>query len=267
MSARRPPRATRGFTLLEIIVSMVILALVTGICYAAFHLGIRAVTKGEVAVVTAQRLRVATDVMVRQVKSASAVGAETEDNDFSAYYFVGTPTSMSFVTEAGQLSGGGPSWVRYTITNDPPQIVLEECPCFDARNLGSGKCEPCGWQSAVVLDGFRAAKFEFCDPAGPDGECGESCWCKGWDYLEMEQLPLAVRLSVSGLPGLDEDEWGQEIPLMAATYGDEQQDPPHDCENYQANTSTGSGSGGTGSTPGKSKSTETDDSEDDSGDD
>ena len=44
----------RGFTLLELILAMSALALIATICYAAFHLGIRAVERGEVAVVTAQ---------------------------------------------------------------------------------------------------------------------------------------------------------------------------------------------------------------------
>jgi general secretion pathway protein J len=260
VSVPRERRRARGFTLLEVIVSMTILALVTGICYAAFHLGIRAVTKGEVAVVTAQRLRVATDVMIRQVKSASGSGAKLED-DYYPFFFVGTPDTMSFVTEAGQLSGGGPSWVKYRITSDPPQIVLEECPCFDAESLAKDLCY-CDTLSAVVLDGFRQARFEFNDPSGEDGECGKDGWCKSWDYVEMEMLPLAVRLSVSGLPGLQQDDWGQEIPLMAATYGDELPEPPRDCEGFEQ---TGTGSSGTGagsSTPGKSKTADEDESDD-----
>jgi general secretion pathway protein J len=264
-----PPqrRGARGFTLLEVIVSMTILALVTGICYAAFHLGIRAVSKGEVAVVTAQRLRVATDVMIRQVKSASGAGAKLED-DYYPFFFVGTSNTMSFVTEAGQLSGGGPSWVKYRIASDPPQIILEECPCFDAESLAKDLCY-CDTLSAVVLDGFLQAKFEFNDPSGEDGECGKDGWCKSWDYVEMEMLPLAVRISVSGLPGLQQDDWGQEIPLMAATYGDELPEPPRDCEGYEQTGTSSSGSG-KGTSPGKPKTggggEDDGDDEDDGGD-
>src|SRR2546428_10209258 len=57
----------RGFTLLEIVIALTALALITVICYGAFHLGIRAMERGEVAVVAAQRLRVATDVIIRQI--------------------------------------------------------------------------------------------------------------------------------------------------------------------------------------------------------
>lgn len=269
MSVPPQRRGTRGFTLLEIIVSMTILALVTGICYAAFHLGIRAVSKGEVAVVTAQRLRVATDVMIRQVKSASSLGAKLDD-DYYPFYFVGKPDLMSFVTEAGQLSGGGPSWVKYRIEGDPPQIVLEECPCFDAKSLADDACPLYCKVSATVLDGFLQAKFEFNDPSGEDGECGKEGWCRSWDYVEMEMLPLAVRVSVRGLPGLEQDEWGQEIPLMAATYGDELPEPQRDCEGFEQ-SGTSSGGSGTGASPSKPKKggggDEDDGDDDDDGDD
>jgi prepilin-type N-terminal cleavage/methylation domain-containing protein len=49
-------RRSAGFTLLEVVLTMAILALMCAICYGAFHVAIRAVERGEVAVMTAQRL-------------------------------------------------------------------------------------------------------------------------------------------------------------------------------------------------------------------
>ena len=68
-AGRPPTTGPAGFTLLEVVIAMTALALVTVICYGAFYLGIRAMERGEVAVVAAQRLRVATDVIIRQIKS------------------------------------------------------------------------------------------------------------------------------------------------------------------------------------------------------
>ena len=50
--SRRPSDPRAGFTLLEVVLAMTSLVMVTAICYAAFHLGMRAVERGEVAVVT-----------------------------------------------------------------------------------------------------------------------------------------------------------------------------------------------------------------------
>ena len=79
---------------------MTALALIAAICYGAFHLGIRAVERGEMAVVTAQRLRVASDVLIRQVKSTVAYPACNEEEEVYPYFF-GTATSMTFITAAG----------------------------------------------------------------------------------------------------------------------------------------------------------------------
>ncbi len=245
---RRGPIRRAGFTMIEVLISITLLALIAGICYAAFHLGIRAVGKGEMAVVTAQRLRAATDVMIRQVKSAVASPALIDGDTYP--YFYGTPTSMSFVTEAGQLGGGGRARVTYTFVPDPPQLVLEESAYFDAETLGGERPET-ETRSAVVLDGFLKASFEFYD--GSDSlDCPEN-WCASWNPLEAESIPAAVRIKVEGLFGLEEDVWGQEIPLMSVTTtyadaGSELSDLAElqDCEDLSGSGGSGSGSGGKG---------------------
>src|SRR5947199_9502290 len=103
MSERRD-----GFTLLELVLAMSALAMIVAICYGAFHLGIRAVESGERAVVTAQRLRVATDVLIRQVKSAVPYPARNRD-DVVYPYFVGTATSPPFMYAHSHVSSGLPA--------------------------------------------------------------------------------------------------------------------------------------------------------------
>jgi len=110
MRARAAHSHPAGFTLLEVLISMMLLALIAGICYAAFHLGTRAVMKGGDAVVVAQRFRAATDVLIRQVKSMAPQGAvDREDEAFdktNTYaFFSGTASSMEFVTEADSFPG------------------------------------------------------------------------------------------------------------------------------------------------------------------
>src|SRR2546425_7292077 len=100
--------AARGFTLLEIVIALTALALVTVICYGAFYLGIRAMERGEVAVVAAQRLRVATDVLIRQIKSVVPYKARNRDDE-EYVFFMGTASSMAVITGRGPQGGGGPT--------------------------------------------------------------------------------------------------------------------------------------------------------------
>src|SRR5262245_23991812 len=117
MRSSRPAR-DGGFTLMEVVLAMTSLAMLTAIVYAAFHLGTRALEKGQAAVVTEQRLRVASDVLTRQIKSIVAYPARNDD-DGSFYYFRGSPSRMSFVTAAGLQGGGGLVEVTYTVEDGP----------------------------------------------------------------------------------------------------------------------------------------------------
>jgi prepilin-type N-terminal cleavage/methylation domain-containing protein len=247
--SRRPTTGRAGFTLLEVIIAMTVLALVAGICYAAFHLGVRAVERGSVAVVTEQRLRMATDVMIRQVKSTVAQPALVDEDSFP--YFVGTATTMSFVTSAGQLSGGGRARVTYRFESDPPRLTLEESPHFTADSLGSGSPDADEPHATVLLDGFTSLTFKYLYDDGSETE-----WKGSWDSFSEEMLPAAVRIVIDGLPGIEEEEWGQEIPVMAGAFGEsglegsENDNQVQDCESQSASTGSGGTQPGTGTKKG-----------------
>jgi len=198
----------RGFTLLELVLAMSALALVAAICYGAFHLGIRAVERGEVAVVTAQRLRVASDVMIRQVKSIVAYPACNEEEEVYPY-FVGTATSMTFITAAGLEGGGGLTRIAYQLVENPTRLVMAEGTRFSPAMLGEQNLPPPTDRAAVLLDGFKTLRFQYMMNDGVDTE-----WRDEWDSYEEEMLPAAVRVLVDGLPGIELDTWGQEIPVM-----------------------------------------------------
>lgn len=211
-------RARAGFTLLEVMLAMSALALVSAICYAAFHLGIRAVERGEIAVVTAQRLRVASDVLIRQVKSAVPYPARDEDENVYPYFF-GNPTAMTFVTAAGLQGGGGLVRVSYRLETDPPRLVLEETPFLSPDALGRKRFEPVDARKAVILQNFKDLKFQYFFWDGTGDVSDKDNWRSDWDPREEDMLPLAVRIRIDGVPGLENDAFYQTVPLMAATYG------------------------------------------------
>ena len=81
------PMATAGFTLLEVVLSLVIFSFITLMVYGAFFVGHRAVLKGERDADENQRMRVAEDVLGREVRSAVRYIAKHKDE--SAPYFLG----------------------------------------------------------------------------------------------------------------------------------------------------------------------------------
>src|SRR3989475_7650282 len=153
------PAAT-GFTLLEVVIALTALALVTVICYGAFYLGIRAVERGEVAVVATQRLRVATDGITRQIKSTGPYKARNRDDE-EYVFFMGTATSMAFITAAGLDGGGGLTRVVYQVIDDPPRLVISESPFFSTNALGRDPVDQPGLHSAVLLEGVTGPQVEY----------------------------------------------------------------------------------------------------------
>jgi hypothetical protein len=207
-------RSTGGFTLLEVVLALTALALVTGICYAAFSLATRAVERGANAVVTEQRLRAVTDVIMREVKSA--VPYPLRDPDIGIVpYFRCTGQSLSFITASGQLTGGLPAWVRYEVEGDPPELHLYETAVFDPDTLGRNQPDPESVVDAKVIDGFTSLSFTCLDLT------------EGWgtfvttdeDY-GTQQLALSIHVKFDGLPGLP-GAFEQKIPLMLPSYSEE----------------------------------------------
>jgi len=237
-----PRRLQRGFTLIEVVLAMTAVAMITAICYGAFHLAIRAVERGEVAVVASQRLRVAGDVVDHQIKSIVPYFARNQDGD-TYPYFQGTATSVAFVTASALAGGGGLLRVIYRVLDDPPRLVLTETPVFSADTLGRDQADLPGEASAVVLDGFRTLRFEYLMNDGVDTE-----WVARWDGYEEETLPSAVRMVVEGLPGLESDAsgqagvgWGTEKPVMLAVFGEDAGDLSEELLEMAEEQATGEG--------------------------
>src|SRR5437763_3689258 len=97
-TARPAPAPTRsaGFTLIEVVLSLVIFSFLTLMVYGAFFVGHRAVLKGERDADQNQRMRVAEDVLGREVRSA--VFYRSKHQDETAPYFLGHGDGLTFVT-------------------------------------------------------------------------------------------------------------------------------------------------------------------------
>jgi prepilin-type N-terminal cleavage/methylation domain-containing protein len=220
-----------GFTLLEVMLSLVIFSMLTAMVYSAFYIGHRAVVKGEREADINQRMRVAEDILGRQVRSAVRYKARHEDEQFP--FFVGRADGMAFVSAAPQGRGGtGLAAITYRVTNG--QLVLEERVGFTPDDL-SHPPPDARIDRAVLLSGFESIKFEYL----PHEEA-EMGWQQSWDAREEDQMPAAVRVTVGGLEFFGTQPWVREIPLMIA-YGwppdDDFQDDDEDEDNETGTTS------------------------------
>jgi prepilin-type N-terminal cleavage/methylation domain-containing protein len=211
----------RGFTLLEVVVALTALALVAGVCYGAFHLAVRAMERGEVAVVTAQRLRVMSDTL-RQIRSA--LSHRELDADLNPYqFFRGTAKSLTFDTNLQLQGGGGVSRVTYEVLDDPPRLRLTESepPQRHGKHAKHRRREveaPRNARSAILLEGFRSLTFEYIDFEGQHFSTWDpEAVSMGESDLEQEGLPAFVSVRIEGVPGIEGGTWQQDVPIVIAT--------------------------------------------------
>jgi hypothetical protein len=214
------------------ILALVIFGMIAAIVYSAFYFGHRAVVSGERAADESQRMRLAEELIGRQVRSAVFYFAHHDDENVP--FFFGGQDGMTFVTSAPQSRGGtGLAVVTYKLVDG--RLVLEERTGFTPDDLYAPPHDA-HIERAVLLDGFSSLKFEYLPHEEDIG------WTEKWDAREEDTLPAAVRMTVEGLAFFGARTWSRDIPLLTIAYGwgtDDFQEPPEDDDDDGANDATG----------------------------
>jgi len=110
----------RGFTLMEILVSMLILSMVAILILQGLRVGYKVWEKGESKVAHQQRMRIALDTISKQLSSAYPFFVKDEDGSPSPVFRVESKT-IQFVTSRpiGLSNRGGLYFVIYSLKNIP----------------------------------------------------------------------------------------------------------------------------------------------------
>ena len=200
--------AEGGFTLLELLISFAILAIIAVILGAALKVGIQAVSKGERKMSSAERLRASLSIVESQIESET--GLTYEDNGEQKRYFRGDNTSLQFSTNYS-IWGGSRGYVVVSYTVEP-----------DAEGKQSLKAA----ESVIGMDDQRETtlftamdriSFEYFYK-GPTDEKGS--WVESW--TDDLTVPLKVRLHlVSG-----ERDFSLIIPFRTAAAQNSAAPPP-----------------------------------------
>jgi general secretion pathway protein J len=173
-----------GFTLVELMVSMSILALVMLIIGNGFRLGMDAWDKGEVETIYNQRLRVLSGMLSQQIKSAYPY--KIEDDEEKVVVFKGDKDSLLFVTTLTDAASGGFKWIRYSLKNGSLLYKEGILPDKEFEDKITGDEE-------VVDSEIGEIEFSYSEGSEDDEESDDE-WKETWDYGET--LPLAVKVKI-----------------------------------------------------------------------
>lgn len=199
----------KGFTLLELLLSMTILSMIAVLAFGALRLGVRSWEKGEKTVETKQRVRIVLNLLQRQFASMDRTAMEGGTG--KAFAFRGEDKTLSFLSRVALVPGNlyGTVYAKYEVRrNDDGEgetlAFYEKNRIFlpNAESLEKVREE----DFHDLLRGFRDISFSYLKPGEEDGPPE---WRDTWDPDADGPVPLAVRLTI------EEDETSPPIGMLA----------------------------------------------------
>jgi len=185
--------SNKGFTLLELLLSMTIVGLILMIIMGGFRIGIRAWEKGENEIDIHQRQQVVISLVKKQLASIYWKPIETEDSD--PYYFRGDSASLECVSGFSLIPGNsGPVYVSYRIGSsdgdDEKFLEVSENKIIGAAISNMFSLDDMIFHK-LVGDAYNIG-FQYLNPTPEDSD--EPQWEDEWDSENVDSMPTAIRL-------------------------------------------------------------------------
>jgi general secretion pathway protein J len=210
---KRPSRTShtraRGFTLLELMLSMALTALLLGMLSAGVYTVVND-WQEETGGLDATLDKTLIVLQLERALIAAFPHSYVDNERLSRHvYFIGGEDSLTFVSAVSpQRSAGLTAWRLQTeASGKDAGLLLTLTPAFaDDPDARLEALEP-----TLLLPGYRAT-FRYLLQRSPD----EKEWLDEWDGAEQQSLPLAVHVVLSPLDEeLDEPELEIVAPIRA----------------------------------------------------
>jgi prepilin-type N-terminal cleavage/methylation domain-containing protein len=202
----RPIQSEKGFTLLEMLVALTIIAMIAVGLWSVFRTSLRVWARGTEYIDASQRQRNILDMVRKQLASAyplaaSSVPISPDPNSpdplppiLSNPIFQGTETSLHFISLNSLSFHGSPglTLVNYEVTQGPEGAVIlvgREEPFLGQIPDYESVTDLAGMPS--LFGNLTQCYFEY------RSEDEEELWVREWDAQERGQLPEAVAINMA----------------------------------------------------------------------
>ena len=195
---RRTLQSEKGFTLVEMIVAVTLVAMMAVGIWSILRTGLRSWSRGTEYIDANQRHRNIMDLVRKQMASAYPMMTPTNSESPGPSYpiFIGTETSLSFISlnSLNFNKSPGMTFVHYNVVPglqgdyslvEHEQRYLWELPdSADDLDLSNG---------VSLFENLTECYFEY---RKADGEDDSEQWVREWDGEEMGQLPVAISMNL-----------------------------------------------------------------------
>ena len=170
MPSKPCSRGSRGFTLIEVLVSLTIMAIITSVAFAGLSIGIDSWQRGSRKIEELDRTFALERLLQRQVALADP------------QLFLGGVSELEFVSTYSLANGtGDPVRVKYRF--DSGKLVYDEIPAVEYSSGAAGA------GISQTIGGFSRIGFRY---LGSD-QGGQAAWINEW---MQNGLPRAVQVQI-----------------------------------------------------------------------
>ncbi len=202
MSARqgRGVRNEQGFTLLEMLVSVTLIAVMAVALWAVFRISINSWIRGTEFIDINQRSRSILDLVKKQMASVHGVMVQADLQTGGATYpvFFGTESSVQFISLNSLRFQDNPglTMVSYDLVPDRRggySLVERERQFLGLdpgqENIFEDRNEPV----TVIYENLMTFMFEYFDPGSPSRP---PRWVREWNPRETREMPAAISMTM-----------------------------------------------------------------------
>ncbi|HVF35773.1 MAG TPA: prepilin-type N-terminal cleavage/methylation domain-containing protein [Candidatus Saccharimonadia bacterium] len=194
--SRKPPGFAvdrNGFTLIEVLLALTLLALLMAGAFASIHASTRAVDSGEKLIDRTNKLRVAQEFLRRELSQAQALVIEQDPTTGETVLFEGDGETLRFVAPMpGYLGRGGPYVQQLSFEQQDGDLrLLFRHAMHNGYDADEEPLEDPELVPVVLLEHIAQARFEYraLDDTGKLDD-----WKDEWD--KRGRMPLLVRISI-----------------------------------------------------------------------
>jgi len=187
-------RAVDGFTLLELTIALVLVALIGAVLYGSLSLAGNSWNRGESKAQKVSEMRSTEDFLRRTLTSQHPLRFQKVLE--KPMYFLGTREALSYAAALPGRAGGGMYYFRLTAGSDGRLMLARVIPDYSALALPDfGNAE-----SSVLADGIASVRFGYFgrDPGSADTVA--PTWRDRWD--DPQRLPDLIRVDVTPVSGV-----------------------------------------------------------------
>jgi general secretion pathway protein J len=197
----------RGFTLLELLVSLMVFAAVVALVYGTVRIGSRSWQAGVARIEDADALRIGWSFVQRVLSNSRPEPSLIPDS--SGLHFIGSPSSVELVADLPAQLGVGGLHVLSLQLEEPggagsSRLLLRRARLRRPGDADDGTADAAGVQEVALAEGVTGLSIRY---YGTIGEGGARRWYTQWQ--DQPTLPALVMVTV-------ELEGGSHWPLLVA---------------------------------------------------